>query len=262
MSRALDIAATGMQAQQLFVDVTSQNLANINTTSFKRERPEFEDLIYQNMLRSGTNSADAGTIVPVGVSIGLGVKTAAIYRNNGQGPVQQTENSLDVAIQGRGYLQITLPTGETAYTRAGNLQLSDTGEIVTNDGYTVAPGLTIPQGAESISINASGEVFVKVQGTVDPQNVGQLQLATFLNEAGLDATGNNLFLETPASGTAVVGTPGQDGVGTILQGFLESSNVNPITELTNLIRAQRAYEMNSKVISKQDEMLQNLNQSA
>lgn len=262
MSRALDIAATGMQAQQLYVDVTSQNLANINTTAFKRERPEFEDLIYQNLQRVGVNSADAGTIVPVGVNIGLGVKTAAIYRNNGQGPVQQTENSLDIAIQGRGYLQVSLPTGEIAYTRAGNLQLSDTGEIVTNDGYSVDPGITIPQGAESISINASGEVFVKIQGTVDPQNVGQIQLATFLNEAGLDAIGNNLFLETPASGTATVGTPGQDGVGTMLQGFLESSNVNPITELTNLIRAQRAYEMNSKVISKQDEMLANLNQSA
>lgn len=262
MSRALDIAATGMQAQQLFVDVTSQNLANINTTAFKRERPEFEDLIYQKLQRTGVNSADAGTIVPVGVNIGLGVKTAAIYRNNGQGPVQQTENSLDLAIQGRGYLQITLPTGEVAYTRSGNLQLSDTGEVVTNDGYTVDPGLTIPQGAESISINASGEVFVKIQGQVDPQNVGQFQLATFLNEAGLDAIGNNLFLETPASGTPIVGTPGEDGVGTLLQGFLESSNVNPITELTNLIRAQRAYEMNSKVISKQDEMLANLNQSA
>lgn len=262
MSRALDIAATGMQAQQLFVDVTSQNLANINTTSFKRERPEFEDLIYQNLQRVGVNSADSGTIVPVGVNIGLGVKTAAIYRNNQQGPVQQTENSLDLAIQGRGYLQVNLPSGEIAYTRAGNLQLSDTGEIVTNDGYTVDPGLTIPQGAESISINASGEVFVKIQGQIDPQNVGQFQLATFLNEAGLDAIGNNLFLETPASGTAVAGIPGQDGVGTLLQGFLESSNVNPITELTNLIRAQRAYEMNSKVISKQDEMLANLNQSA
>ncbi len=262
MSRALDIAATGMQAQQLFVDVTSQNLANINTTGFKRERPEFEDLIYQNLQRVGTNSSDSGTIVPVGVNIGLGVKTAAIYRNNGQGPVQQTENSLDLAIQGRGYFQVTLPTGEIAYTRSGNLQLSETGEIVTNDGYLVSGPSAIPQGAESISINASGEVFVKLQGTTTPQAAGQFELVTFLNEAGLDATGNNLYLETPASGTPIAGPPGADGIGSVLQGFLESSNVNPITELTNLIRAQRAYEMNSKVISKQDEMLANLNQSA
>lgn len=262
MARALDIAATGMQAQQLYVDVTSQNLANINTTSFKRERPEFEDLIYQKLQRVGVNSSDAGTIVPTGIQLGLGVKTAAIYRNNGQGPVQQTENTLDLAIQGRGYFQIELPSGETGFTRAGNFQLSDTGEIVTNDGYPMDPAITIPQGAESISINASGEVFVKLTGQVDPQNLGQIQLVTFLNEAGLDPIGDNLFLESTASGTPILANPGEDGTGTVLQGFLESSNVNPITELTNLIRAQRAYEMNSKVISKQDEMLQNLNQSA
>lgn len=262
MSRALDIAATGMQAQQLFVDVISQNLANINTTAFKRERPEFEDLIYQNLTRVGTNAADDGSIVPVGVSIGLGVKTAAIYRTHQQGPVQQTENPLDIAIQGEGYLQVALPSGETAYTRSGNLQLSDTGELVTNDGYSLEPSITVPVDAESITINASGEVFAEIQGQIAPSNLGQLQLATFLNQAGLEALGNNLYLETPASGTATAGTPGQDGAGSILQGFLETSNVNPVTELTNLIRAQRAYEMNSKVISKQDEMLQNLNQSA
>lgn len=262
MARALDIAATGMQAQQLFVDVTSQNLANINTTGYKMERPEFEDLIYQKLQRVGVNSSDAGTIIPAGVQIGLGVKTAAIYRNNSQGPVQSTDNTLDLAIQGRGYFQIELPSGEIAYTRAGVFQLSDTGEIVTNDGYTVSPAITIPQGAESVSINASGEVFVNLQGQIDPQNLGQLQLATFLNEVGMDPKGNNLFMETPASGSPILGIAGQEGVGTILQGFLESSNVNPISELTNLIRAQRAYEMNSKIISKQDEMLQNLNQSA
>lgn len=262
MTRALDIAATGMQAMQLFVDVTSQNLANINTTSYKRQRPEFEDLIYQNMTRVGTNAASDGSIVPVGVSLGLGVKTAAIYRTHQQGPVQQTENSLDVAIQGRGYIQVTLPSGETGYTRSGNLQLSENGEIVTNDGFSLEPAITIPADAESITINASGEVFAEIQGQIDPSNLGQIQLATFLNEAGLDAIGNNLFLETPASGTATAGTPGDDGVGTLLQGFLEASNVNPVTELTNLIRAQRAYEMNTNVMSKQDEMLQNLNQNA
>lgn len=262
MARALDIAATGMQAQQLYVDVTSQNLANINTTSFKRLRPEFEDLIYQSLQRAGANSADSGTIIPTGIQVGLGVKTAAIYRNNIQGPVQQTGNQLDVAIQGRGYLEIELPDGSQGYTRAGNLQLSDTGELVTNEGFPVAPSITIPQGAEEITINQSGEVFVTIQGQVEPQNLGQLQLTTFLNEAGLDPLGDNLFVETTASGPATVGTPGEDGVGQILQAFLESSNVDAVIELTNLIRAQRAYEMNSKVISKQDEMLQNLNQSA
>ena len=262
MARALDIAATGMQAQQLFVDVISQNLANINTTSYKRVRPEFEDLIYQNLQRVGTNAADDGSIVPVGVSIGLGVKTAAIYRTHQQGPMQSTENPLDVAIQGRGYLQVTLPSGETAYTRSGNLQLSDTGEIVTNDGYSLEPAITIPSDAENITINSSGEVEVTITGQTDPSNLGQLQLATFLNEAGLEALGNNLYLETSASGAATTGTPGDAGFGTFLQGFLESSNVNPVSSLTSLIVAQRAYEMNSKVISKQDEMLQNLNQSA
>lgn len=261
MSRALDIAATGMQTQQTFVDVISQNLANINTTSYKRERPEFEDLLYQTLTRVGTNAASDGSIVPVGVSIGLGVKTAAIYRTHQQGPVQQTENSLDVAIQGRGYLQVSLPSGETAYTRAGNLQLSDTGEIVTNDGYSLEPAITVPADSQSITINASGEVFAEIQGQIDPTNLGQLQLATFLNDAGLSAIGNNLYLETTASGSATIGNPGEDGVGTMLQGFLETSNVNPVTELTSLIRAQRAYEMNAKVISKSDEMKQQLNQS-
>lgn len=260
MSRALDIAASGMQAQQTFVDVISQNLANINTTAFKKERPEFESLIYQKLTRVGTNAASDGSIVPVGINLGLGVKTAAIYRTHAQGAVQQTENSFDIAIQGRGYLQVTLPSGETVYTRSGNLQLSDTGEIVTNDGYSLEPAITVPTDSESVTINASGEVFATIQGQVDPSNLGQFQLATFLNEAGLDPLGNNLYAETTASGTATIGTPGEDGVGTMLQGYLETSNVNPVAELTALIRAQRGYEMNSKVISAQDEMLANLDQ--
>ncbi len=259
--RSLDIAATGMQAQQLFVDVTSQNLANVNTTAYKMERPEFQDLLYQNARRVGANSSDGGTIVPTGIQLGLGVKLAAIYRNIGQGTMQPTENPLDLGIQGKGYFQITQPTGEVAYTRSGALQLSPDGNIVTADGYELEPAITIPQNATGISINASGEVSVTIQGQIDPSVVGQIQTVSFINEAGLQAIGNNLYLETAASSSPITGTPGQDGFGTILQGFLEGSNVNPVSELTNLIKAQRVYEMNSKVVSKTDEMLQNLNQS-
>ncbi len=259
--RALDIAATGMHAQQLYVDVTSQNLANINTTAYKLQRPEFQDLLYQNEKRVGTNSADSGTIVPTGIQIGLGVKTGAIYRNTNQGTLQNTSNSLDVAIQGKGFLQITLPSGELAYTRAGALQLSPDGTIVTSDGNQVEPAITIPPTATAISINQSGEVFATIPNQVAPQNLGQFQTASFINEAGLQAIGGNMYMETVASGAPVTGTPGTNGYGTILQGYLESSNVDAVTELTNLIKAQRVYEMNSKVISKSDEMLQNLNQS-
>lgn len=259
--RSLDVAATGMQAQQLYVDVISQNLANVNTTSFKSERPEFQDLLYQNARRVGSNSADSGTIVPTGIQLGLGVKLAAIYRSVIQGTMQPTENPLDLAIQGKGYFQVTQPSGDLAYTRAGGLQLSPDGIIVTADGFELEPAITIPQDATGISINQSGEISVTIQGQIDPQVVGQLQTVNFINEPGLQAIGNNLYLETSASGAPILGTPGQDGFGTILQGFLESSNVNPVSELTALIKAQRVYEMNSKVVSKSDEMLQSLNQS-
>jgi flagellar basal-body rod protein FlgG len=259
--RSLDIAATGMQAQQLYVDVTSQNLANINTTAYKLQRPEFQDLLYQNAKRVGTNSSDTGTIVPTGIQIGLGVKTGAIYRNTGQGTLQPTENPLDLAVQGKGFFQITQPTGEIAYTRAGGFQVSPDGEIVTADGFPLEPAITVPQNAISISINQSGEVLATIPNQTTPQNLGQIQTVNFINEAGLQAVGNNLYLETAASGTPITGTPGLDGFGTILQGFLESSNVNPVTELTNLIKAQRVYEMSSKIVSKTDEMLQALTQS-
>jgi len=259
--RSLDIAATGMQAQQLYVDVTSQNLANINTTAYKLQRPEFQDLLYQNDKRVGTNSADSGTIVPTGIQIGLGVKTGAIYRNTNQGTLQNTSNTLDIAIQGKGFLQITLPSGEIAYTRSGALQLSPDGTIVTADGNQVEPAITIPPTATAVSINQSGEVFATIPNQVAPQNLGQFQTASFINEAGLQAIGGNMYMETVASGAPVIGTPGTNGYGTILQGYLENSNVDAVTELTNLIKAQRVYEMNSKVISKSDEMLQNLNQS-
>jgi flagellar basal-body rod protein FlgG len=255
----LSIAATGMLAQQLNVEVISNNIANMNTTGFKRQRAEFQDLLYQSHERVGATSSDSGTIVPSGVQIGLGVKTAAVYTISEQGNLQSTDNQMDLAINGNGYFQVLLPSGETSYTRAGSFQLSPTGEIVTTDGYTVQPAITIPTNAVNITINNSGEVLVKVAGSIAEQNVGQLQLANFANPAGLDPRGDNLFLETTASGAATTGTPAATGYGSILQGFLETSNVNTVTEITNLISAQRAYEMNSKVIQTSDEMLSTIN---
>lgn len=258
--RALSIAATGMLAQQLNVEVISNNIANMNTTAYQRRRAEFQDLLYQNVRRVGATSSSTGTIIPSGVQVGLGVMTAATYRITEQGNLISTDNNFDLAIEGTGYFQVTLPTGETAYTRAGAFQLSPQGEIVTAEGYTVLPGITIPTDAVEVTINSEGQVLVKVDGQVTPSNVGQLQIATFANEAGLEAIGNNLFLETPASGQASTGTPGSAGFGTIRQGFLESSNVNVVTEITNLITAQRAYEMNSRVIDTTDQMMSTLNQ--
>ncbi len=260
--RSLNIAATGMQAQQTYVDVISHNLANMTTTSYKRQRPEFQDLIYENLRRVGTNSTDAGTIVPTGIQIGLGVKTGATYRSMAQGTLELTDNALDLAVNGRGFMIVELPNGDQAYTRNGALQLSPDGEVVTADGFLVAPGITVPDDAVGISVNQSGEVEVEIDGQIDPANLGQLELATFINEPGLEAIGDNLFLETAASGDPIQGFGGEEGFGVILQGYLETSNVNPVTEITNLIVAQRAYEMNSKVITASDEMLQALNQSA
>lgn len=259
--RSLNIAATGLAAQQIHVDTISHNLANMTTTAYKAERPEFQDLLYQDLRRAGSNSTDQGTILPVGVQIGLGVKTGAIARNTGQGPMQPTENPLDIAVQGKGYFQIELPDGTIAYTRDGAFKLSDQGIIVTRDGFTVQPAITVPDDALAISINQSGEVEVTVQGQTDPQQLGQFEVATFINPAGLNATGDNLFLETAASGNPILGNPAEDGTGSLLQGYLESSNVNPVSEITELIVAQRAYEMNTKVLTASDEMLQNLNQS-
>ena len=258
--RSLNIAATGMLAQQTNVEVISNNIANMNTTAYTRRRPEFSDLLYQNLRRVGATSSDAGTIVPTGVQLGLGVKTTAVYRITEQGSVQSTDNTLDVAVQGKGYFQIKLPSGETAYTRAGAFQLSDKGQIVTQEGYTVLPGITIDTDATEVTINSSGQVLVEKDGTVDSSVAGQLQLANFANEAGLEARGDNLFMETPASGAPVVANPGSAGYGTLLQGYLETSNVDVVSEVTNLISAQRAYEMNSKVITTSDEMLSTINQ--
>jgi len=256
--RALDIAGTGMQAQQTNVEVISNNIANMTTTGFKRQRAAFQDLIYQDLRRVGSNSSDSGSLLPSGAQVGLGVKTAAIYRINEQGNLQQTGNSLDVAIQGNGYFQVTLPSGETAYTRDGSFGLSPEGQIVTTNGYVVAPGITIPTNATGVTINTSGQVQITLDGQTAPTTVGQIQIATFPNEAGLSAQGDNLFLQTSASGNPVTGTPASPGFGSTLQGFVESSNVNVVTEITDLITAQRAYEMNSKVITAGDQMLSTL----
>ncbi len=254
--RSLDIGATGMMAQQLNVDVISNNIANMTTTGYKMQRAAFQDLIYQNINRPGSTSSDAGTTVPSGLQVGLGVKTGAVYRMHSQGAIRITENELDLALLGRGFFQVTLPDGDTAYTRDGTFQINENGELVTVQGYTVNPGITIPDNTLSVDINAEGEVLASIQGQINVQNLGQLQLADFVNPTGLEAIGNNFYLETAASGSATTGIPNKDQFGAIEQGALEQSNVNVVAEITSLIAAQRAYEMNSKTISTSDEMLQ------
>jgi len=258
--RSLSIAATGMQAQQLNVDVISNNIANLSTTAYKRQRAEFQDLLYQNLKRVGTTSSDAGTVVPTGIQVGLGVKTGSVYRITEQGTLTQTGNDFDLAISGRGYFQINLPDGEPAYTRDGSFQVNESGDLVTSQGFIVSPGVTIPQDAVDVDINADGEVIVKIDGNPTPQNVGQIDLVNFINQAGLEATGGNLFFETEASGPPIAGLPGDDGFGSLEQRFLEFSNVDSVSEITLLITAQRAYELNSRVISTSDEMLQAVSQ--
>lgn len=253
--RALGIATTGMLAQQLNVEVISNNLANLSTSAYKRQRPEFQDLLYQNEQRVGSTSNEAGTIVPTGIQLGLGVKTGGVYRILEQGTLQQTENDLDLAISGRGYFEVELPNGELGYTRAGAFQVNQDGDLVTLDGNIISPGITVPDNARNVSVSTTGVVEAFLDGDVDPQNLGQFELTNFVNENGLEAVGNNLFRETPASGNPLTAFPGDEGYGTILQGFVEGSNVDSVREITNLIVAQRSYEMNSKVISTADEML-------
>ena len=253
--RALRTAASGMAAQQLNVEVISNNIANMNTVGYKRQRAEFQDLIYQNVERMGAQSSSQGTVVPTGIQVGLGVKAGSVYRITDQGTPQQTGSDYDVAIDGQGYFQITLPSGEIGFTRAGNFSLSGEGQLVTEDGYAVEPAISIPQDAVDVIISKTGQVQVITAGSPEPATVGQLELATFFNEAGLEAIGDNLLLETAASGPATTGTPGETGFGQLLQGYTEASNVDAVTEISSLIIAQRAYEMNSKVISTADEMM-------
>jgi flagellar basal-body rod protein FlgG len=250
--KALQIAATGMSAQQMRVEVISNNLANMSTTGYNPRRAEFADLQYQQVTRPGTLTA---TTVPAGVQLGLGVRPASVTVMLGQGSPIQTNGDLDVAIEGNGYLEVTMPSGISAYTRDGSLKRSAEGQVVTSDGYPLVPDITIPQEAKSISISASGEVFAYFNDQVAPENLGQITLANFVNPKGLEAIGSNLFLETTASGPAQVANPGEDGLGTLRAGYLEESSVDPVREITELIKAQRGYELNSKVISAADQML-------
>lgn len=253
--RALSIAATGMSAQQTRVEVISNNLANMSTTGYNARRAEFADLHYQQATRPGTINATDGTVLPTGVQLGLGVRPTAVSMTIQQGSSRATGGDLDLAIEGDGYLEVTLPSGVSAYTRDGGLKRSGEGQIVTSDGYPVVPDMTIPDDAKSISINAAGEVFAYFDDQIQPQLLGQFNLSGFPNAMGLEAIGSNLFLETPASGTPFTSTPGEDGLGTVRQGYLEESSVDPVKEITELIEAQRGYELNAKVISAADQIL-------
>ena len=260
MTRSLDIGATGMLAQQMNVDVISNNIANMTTTGYKRQRVDFKDLIYQDIKKPGTQSSDSGTTMPSGLQLGLGVHVNSVYRVHEQGPMEVTENPLDLAVGGDGFFQIQLPSGDIAYTRSGIFQPNENGELVTTSGYLIEPAITIPEDAISVEVNQNGEVYAQIRGQVAKQNLGQIQLASFINPAGLEATGDNLFLETEASGAPATGTPGTEQYGEVRSGMLENSNVNVVEEVTKLISAQRAYEMNSNVISTSDEMLQTVSQ--
>jgi flagellar basal-body rod protein FlgG len=254
--RALDTAATGMMAQELMVQVISNNIANMTTTGYKRQRAEFEDLLYDHVSQIGTQTSTQGNILPVGIELGTGVKTVGTPRLMSQGNLTATGNSLDLAIRGDGFFKILMPDGTFAYTRDGSFNLDNQGRIVTAEGNLVQPGLTIPATATSITINEQGQVSVTLPGSTTATLVGQLTLTRFVNEAGLQAIGDNLFVETPASGTPQDGQPNLNGYGNLQQGNLEQSNVDAVTEMSNLITAQRAYEMNSKVITAADQMLQ------
>ena len=252
--KALAIAATGMAAQQLNLEVIANNLANVNTTGFKRARAEFTDLLYQTQRLEGVPNRANENIVPEGANIGLGVKTAAVRNIYLQGSLTGTDNKFDLAIVGSGWFQIEGADGQLRYSRAGSFNTNAQGQLVTVDGFTVSPNITIPENTVELVVNKSGQVFARIDGQAELQDLGQLTLANFANEAGLKPLGDNLFEETAASGSAVVGVPGDPGFGTIEQGYLENSNVDPVKEITEMIAAQRAYEMNSKVIQAADEM--------
>ena len=253
--RALGIAATGMSAQSLNVEVIANNIANINTTGYKRARAEFTDLLYQTERTAGVSNRGRDATVPEGAHVGLGVRVAAIRNLNLQGALSNTGNKLDLALQGRGWFQIQGGDGQTVYTRDGAFNTNANGQVVTADGYQVIPALQVPNNTTAVTVSESGLVTATVAGQTQPQQIGQLTVANFANEVGLEPLGNNLFRETPASGQPTTGVPGDPGFGTVRQGYLESSNVDPVKEITDLIQAQRAYEMNSKVIQASDDML-------
>ncbi len=253
--KALQIAASGMSAQQMRVDVVSNNLANMSTTGYNARRADFADLHYQQLARPGSISAADGSMLPTGVQIGLGVRPAAVSVVLAQGPLAQTGGDLDIAIDGKGYIEVVMPGGGSGYTRDGALKRTGDGLIVNSEGYQVAPGITIPDDARALSINADGEVYAYFNNQVQPALLGQLSLVGFTNEKGLEAIGSNLFLETEASGPPAQGVPGQDGMGQLRQGYLEESSVDAVREVTELIKAQRGYELNAKVITAADQML-------
>ncbi len=259
MMRSLWISKTGMEAQQTQLDTISNNLANASTNGYKRSHAVFEDLMYQNLRQSGANSTDQ-TTTPTGLQVGLGTRAVATSRSFSQGNLQQSSNPLDVAISGQGFFELQMPDGTTGYTRDGSFQVSATGQLVTNNGYTVQPGITIPANATSVTIGSDGTVSVVLPTQATPQTVGKLQVASFINPAGLDPKGQNIYAETAASGTPNPGTPGQNGLGQVQQGFVETSNVNVVEELVGMIQTQRAYELNSKAIKTSDDMLARLTQ--
>jgi len=258
MIRALWTAGTGMNVQQVNLDVIANNIANVNTNGFKRSRADFQDLMYQTMRLQGTKS-EGGNQVPTGIQIGHGAKLAAVQKVFIQGDFQETQNELDIAVEGSGFLQVTMPSGEKAYTRAGSFKRDSDGKIVTSDGYSLEPNITVPNNTVSISIKSDGTVSAKISNQSDPQQIGKIELANFPNPSGLKSMGKSLFMETDASGTATVSKPGENGLGTLLQGYLEMSNVNVMQEMISLIVGQRAYEVNSKAIQAADEMLQMAN---
>ncbi len=259
MIRSLWIAKTGMDAQQMQMDVISNNLANVSTNGFKRTRAVFEDLLYQTMRQPGAQSSQQ-TQLPTGLQVGTGVRPVATARMFTQGNLQQSGNNLDVAINGQGFLQVQLPDGTTGYTRDGSLHLDSQGQVVTSNGFPILPALTIPPNAQSVTIGQDRTVSVTVPGSATPSTVGSLQLVNFINPAGLQSNGQNLYTETAASGTPNAGTPGTNGLGLLNQGYVETSNVNVVEELVSMIQAQRAYEINSKAIQASDQMLQKLSQ--
>lgn len=259
MMRSLWISKTGMEAQQLKLDNISHNLANVSTNGYKRENVLFEDLIHQNLRQVGASTTDQ-TQLPTGLQVGLGVRPVATTRSFTQGNLLQTGNTLDLAIRGQGFFQITMPDGTTGYSRDGAFQVDNQGQIVTNNGYTLQPGITIPQNAQSVTIGSDGTVSAQLPGQTGAQTLGQIQIANFINPAGLEPRGMNLFTETAASGTPQVGAPESEGLGAVQQGFVETSNVNVVEELVSMIQTQRAYELNSKAISTSDQMLARLAQ--
>lgn len=258
--RALYTAATGMAAQELNVQVISNNIANTRTTGYKRQRAQFQDLLYETLRRPGAATSDQNTMVPSGIQIGSGVKTASTARVMSQGTLTQTEKQYDVAVRGEGLFRIQMPDGRTAYTRDGSFELDATGQLVSHDGYVVDPVIVVPQDAQSVSISPTGEVQATLPGQAAPQTLGTIQLTRFSNKAGLESIGDNLYVETAASGVPITANPGAEGFGTLQQAFLEEANVNAVTEISSLIAAQRAYEMNARVVTASDQMLSSTTQ--